>query len=90
MKHILTILAALSLALGTSFAGCGKTETDKGKLKAVNKEAKSITIDVAGKEVKRTLTPSTKGAEDLDKLVGKEVTVVSDFHNGKVESVAKG
>ena len=51
MKHILTILAALSLALGTSFAGCGKTETDKGKLKAVNKESKSITIDVAGKEV---------------------------------------
>ena len=90
MKHILTILAALSLALGTSFAGCGKTETDKGKLKAVNKEAKSITIDVAGKEVKRTLTPTTKGADDLDKLVGKEVTVISSIHGGKVESIAKG
>lgn len=49
MKHILTIVAALSLALGSSFAGCGKTETDKGKLKAVNAEKKQITIDVAGK-----------------------------------------
>jgi hypothetical protein len=88
MKHILTIVAALSLTLGSSFAGCGKTETDKGKLKAVNAEKKQITIDVAGKEVNRTLTPSTKGADGLDKLVGKEVTVVSS--HGKVESVAKG
>jgi hypothetical protein len=88
MKHILTIVAALSLALGSSFAGCGKTETDKGKLKAVNAEKKQITIDVAGKEVNRTLTPSTKGADGLDKLVGKEVTVVSS--HGKVESVVKG
>lgn len=88
MKHILTIVAALSLALGSSFAGCGKTETDKGKLKAVNAEKKQITIDVAGKEVNRTLTPSTKGADGLDKLVGKEVTVVSS--HGKVESVSKG
>jgi hypothetical protein len=42
MKHLLTILATLSLALGTSFAGCGKIDTDKGKLKAVNAEAKTI------------------------------------------------
>jgi hypothetical protein len=90
MKHILTILAALSLALGTSFAGCGKTNTDTGKLKAVNKESKSITIEVAGKEVKRTLTPSSKGAEDLDKLIGKQVTVVSSVHGDKIESIAKG
>ncbi len=88
MKHILTIVAALSLALGSSFAGCGKTETDKGKLKAVNAEKKQITIDVAGKEVNRTLTPSTKRADGLDKLVGKSVTVVSS--HGKVESVSKG
>lgn len=88
MKHLLTILAALSLALGSSFAGCGKVDTDKGKLKAVDKDAKSITVDVAGKEVKRTLTPTSKGAEDLDKLVGKDVVVTSE-HN-KVTSVAKG
>lgn len=88
MKHTLTIIAALSLALGSSFAGCGKSETDKGTLKAVNAEAKSITVEVAGKEVKRTLTPSSKGADGLDKLVGKAVTVVSE--HGKVTSVSQG
>ena len=88
MKHLLTILTALALTLGSSFAGCGKIETDKGKLKAVNKEGKSITIDVAGKDVKRTLTPSSKGADELDKLVGKEVVVTSS--HGKIESVSKG
>lgn len=88
MKHLLTILAALSLAVGSSFAGCGKVDTDKGKLKAVDKDAKSITVDVAGKDVKRTLTPTSKGAEDLDKLVGKDVVVTSE--HGKVTSVAKG
>ena len=87
MKHILTILATLSLALGSSFAGCGKIDTDKGKLKAVNAEAKSITIEVAGKEVKRTLTPSSK-TEGIDKLVGKDVVVTSS--HGKVEAVVKG
>lgn len=87
MKHILTVLTTLSLALGSSFAGCGKIDTDKGKLKAVNQEAKSITIEVAGKDVKRTLTPSSK-AEGLDKLVGKAVTVTSS--HGKVEAVTAG
>ena len=31
-----------------------------------------------------------EGAEDLDKLVGKEVTVISSVHGGKIESIAKG
>jgi hypothetical protein len=88
MKHILTILATLSLALGSSFAGCGKIDTDKGKLKAFNTEAKSITIEVGGKDVKRTLTPSSKGADDLKKLEGKDVVVTSS--HGKVESITKG
>ncbi len=88
MKHLLTILTALALTLGSSFAGCGKIDTDKGKLKSVNKEGKSITVEVAGKEVKRTLTPSSKGADELDKLVGKDVVVTSS--HGKIESVSKG
>lgn len=88
MKIILTVVTALTLAIGSSFAGCGKIDTDKGKLKAVNAEQKKITIDVAGKEVTRTLTPSSKGADKLDELVGKEVTVTSS--HGKVETVAKG
>lgn len=87
MKHILTILAALSLALGTSFAGCGKIDTNKGTLKAVNKEAKSITVDVDGKDVTLKLTPSSK-TEGIDDLVGKKVTVTSSHK--AVEAVTKG
>ena len=88
MKQILTILATLSLSLGTSYAGCGKTVTDAGKLKSFDKETKALVIDVSGKSVTRTLTPSAKGAADVEKLVGKKVTVVSS--HDKVESVTKG
>lgn len=76
MKHILTIVATLSLALGSSFAGCGKIDTDKGKLKAVNAETKTVTVEVAGKEVKRKLATSAK-TDEIAKLVGKDVTVTS-------------
>ncbi|CAN5858253.1 hypothetical protein BH11VER1_BH11VER1_24920 [soil metagenome] len=88
MKHTLIILATLSLALGSSFAGCGKTETDKGKLKAFVKDSKQIVVEVGGKEVTRTLTPSTKGLDAAETLIGKEVIVISS-HN-KVESVTAG
>jgi len=87
MKHILTILATLSLALGSTFAGCGKIDTDKGKLKEVNTEAKSITVVVGGKEVKRTLTPTSK-TEGMEKLVGKKVVVTSS--HGQVQAVTAG
>jgi hypothetical protein len=53
----------------------------------VNAEAKTITIDVAGKEVTRKLTPATK-AEDIEKLVGKDVVVTSS--HSKVETVKAG
>ena len=88
MKSTLTILAVLGLALTSSYAGCGKTETDVGKLKSFDKETKTLVVDVSGKEVKRTLTPSAKGAADVEKLVGKKVTVVSS--HSKVESIVKG
>lgn len=88
MKYALTILAVLGLALSSSYAGCGKTETDNGKLKSFDKETKTLTVDVSGKEVKRTLTPNAKGAADVEKLVGKKVTVVSS--HSKVESITKG
>jgi hypothetical protein len=88
MKYTIAIIAVLSLALGNTFAGCGKTVTNNGKLKSFDKETKVAVIDEDGKDVKVTLTPSSKGAEDVEKLVGKKVTVVSS-HN-KVESIKKG
>jgi uncharacterized lipoprotein YehR (DUF1307 family) len=88
MKHILTIIATLSLTLGLSFAACGKTVTDKGKLKSFDKETKTLVVEVDGKEVKRTLTPASKGGDTAESLVGKAVVVVSE-HN-KVDSVTAG
>lgn len=88
MKAILCTLAILGLSLASSQAGCGKTVTDTGKLKSFDKDAKALVIEVDGKEVKRTLTPTSKGADDVEKLVGKSVVVVSE-HN-KVDSVKKG
>jgi hypothetical protein len=88
MKTILCTLALIGLSVASSQAGCGKTVTDSGKLKSFDAEAKALVIEVDGKEVKRTLTPSSEGAADVEKLVGKKVVVVSE-HN-KIESVKKG
>ena len=89
MKHILSIVTILGLALGSSFAGCGITTTSTGKLKSYNKETKAIVIVVDGKEVKTVVKASTTGAADLAGLVGKNVTAVISKH-GYAESVAKG
>ena len=87
MKSILTTLTTLAvLGLSVSaFAGCGKTEETKGKLKSVDADSKSIVIEAEGKEVKLTLTAAVKNA---DKLVGKDVVAVSSHK--KVESLKKG
>ena len=87
MKHILLTLAFVGIAVSSATAGCGKTVTNKGKLKSFNAETKALVVEDGGKEVKLTLTASAKGADGLDKLVGKKVTVVSS--HGKVESVEK-
>ena len=88
MKHILSIVTILGLALGSSFAGCGITTTSTGKLKSYNKETKAIVIMVDGKEVKTVVKASTTGAADVAGLVGKNVTAVISKH-GYAESVAK-
>lgn len=85
MKTILGILTVLTLSVSSSFAGCGKTETDEGKLKSIDLEKKEVVITVKGKDVKRTLTPSSTGAAEAASLKGKKVTVVSS--HGKVESI---
>ena len=84
MKSILTTLAVLGLSV-SAFAGCGKTEETKGKLKSVDADSKSIVIEAEGKEVKLTLTAAVKNA---DKLVGNDVVAVSSHK--KVESLKKG
>lgn len=86
MKHILTIIATLGLALGSSFAGCGITTTTTGKLKSYDKETKTIVIVSGGKEVKTSVKANTAGADKLASLVGKNVTAIISKH-GYAESV---
>jgi C4-type Zn-finger protein len=87
MKSILTILAFLGLAISSASAGCGITTTTNGKLKSFDKEAKTIVIESEGKEVKTAVKASTKGADGLAALIGKDVTAVISKH-GYAESVA--
>lgn len=88
MKHILTLVSVLGLALGSSFAGCGITTTTTGKLKSYDKETKTIVIVSGGKEVKTVVKASTTGADAVAGLVGKNVTAVISKH-GYAESIAK-
>lgn len=87
MKLIITTLAAVALAAGSAVAGCGKVDTTKGKLKSFDAESKKVVVDVNGTEKSLTLTPSSKGADKADKLVGKEVTVKSE--HGKITEIGK-
>jgi hypothetical protein len=85
MKKLLTLIAAVSIMTGAAYAGCGKTETTKGKLQSYDAESKAIVVKGEdGKNVKLTLTPAVKG--DVNALVGKTVTVVSEHK--KVSSVS--
>jgi|GEM_PF-674297 len=88
MKKAASILAIISLGLGSAFAGCGKVVTNEGKLKSFDAATKAVVVEGKdGKEAKLTLTPSAKGAEDAEKLVGKNVKV--DSEHGKITSIAK-
>ena len=85
MKALLTTLAAISLAAGSVFAGCGKVDTTEGTLKSFDAEAKTIVVEGAAKPL--TITPSTKGADKVAKLEGKKVKVLSE--HGKVTEISK-
>ncbi len=84
MKQILLSLAFVGFAVSSATAGCGKTVTNKGKLKSFNAETKALVVEEGGKEVKLTLTASAKGADGLDKLVGKSVALGIDASSGLV------
>ena len=94
MKKLLSTLAIVAITGGAAFAGCGKTETDKGTLQTYDAEKKSVTIATAdGKTVTRTLTPTTKAtakdgkAAQADALKGKMVSVVSE--HGKIQTISE-
>jgi len=88
MKHLLTLAIALTLT-GAAHAGCGTKIPVAGKLAAYDKEKKELKV---GEEA-ITLAADAKiiGADGKDAkiedLVGKEVTVSTDKHTKKGESV---
>lgn len=94
MKKIFALLAALTIAAGSAYAGCGMKETESGKLTSYNKEAKSIVVELpGGKTATYTMTPATAtkdasgNAAKIEDLVGKSVQVVSEHK--KVDSVTE-
>ena len=89
MKKLLALTALLALSLGSADAACGKKVTSEGTLKSFDAATKTLTVESKdGKAATITLTPTTTGADALDKLVGKAVKVVSE--HGKADSVAAG
>ena len=90
MKKLL-ILAVTVMMAGASYAGCGVKIPVSGEAKAYDAEKKTLTV---GTEV-ITLAATAKitnaeGKEVAAKdLVGKQVTVSTDKHNKKGESVTE-
>jgi len=95
IKYLLPILAAFALVATSAYAGCGKKAASIGKIEAYDAETKTVTLKVmrtsdakeaAAKSAKLTLTPdSNVSGGDIEKLVGKQVSVVSE--HGKVDHV---
>lgn len=87
MKKILSLAAVLSLSLGSAYAGCGKIDTTEGKLKSFDAGTKVAVVETKAGEKKLTLTPTSKGGDKVEKMVGKDVKVQSS--HGKVTEIAK-
>lgn len=88
MNKAFALIAASTLALGSAYAGCGKVVTNEGKLKSFDAATKKVVVEGKdGKPATLTLTPTSKGADEAEKLVGKDVKV--DSEHGKITSIAK-
>ena len=94
MKKILALLAVAAIA-APAYAGCGKKVASVGTLSAYDAATKTLTMKVmrtndpkAKKSAtKITLTPASKvmGDAALDKLVGQQLSVISE--HGKADYV---
>ena len=89
MKTLLTIAFALTMA-GSSYAGCGIKVPVSGKLASYDKEKKEIKVGETAITLAATVKITDADGKEIkiEDLVGKEVTVSTDKHNKKGESVA--
>lgn len=88
MKKLLSILAVASLSFAPVFAGCGKIDTTEGKLKSFDPSTKVAVVETkSGGTKSLQLTPTSKGGDKAEKLVGKDVKVLSS--HGKITEIGK-
>lgn len=91
MKQILGIIAAIAIAAGSAYAGCGKKVTDSGEATSYDADTKTLTVKGAKKPFTiqaSTVVKNAAGEEvDISTLEGKKVEVVSE-HN-KADSVTE-
>jgi ribosomal protein L18E len=90
MKQLLTIAIALTMA-GSAYAGCGLKVPVNGKLSAYNKEKKELKVGEQAITLEATakITGADGKTAKIEDLVGKEVTVSTDKHTKKAESVSE-
>ena len=85
MKKLLALTAVLALGASAAHAGCGKVETTEGTLKSFDKETQTLKVEAKdAKVVTVTLTPTTKGADQVAGLVGKAVKVDAEHNKATV------
>jgi methionine-rich copper-binding protein CopC len=88
MKHLLSFALALTLT-ASAHAGCGVKVPVSGKVASYDKEKKELKVGEQAITLAATVKVTDADGKDvkIEDLVGKEVTVSTDKHNKKGESV---
>jgi len=89
MKKLIALAAALMVA-NASYAGCGLKVPVSGEVKAYSAEKKELTVGTTAVTLAATVKITDAQGKEVKAadLVGKKVTVSTDKHNKKGESVA--
>ena len=90
MKKLLTIAVTLMMAVA-SYAGCGIKVPVTGEAKSYDAEKKQLMVGTEAITLAATAKfTNAKGEEvKVTDLIGKQVTVSTDKHNKKGESVTE-
>ncbi len=90
MKKLLTLAVTLMMA-GASYAGCGIKVPVTGEVKSYDAEKKQLTVGTEAITLAATAKITNAEGKEVKAadLVGKKVTVSTDKHNKKGESVTE-
>lgn len=89
MKKLIVLAAALMVA-NASYAGCGLKVPVSGEVKGYSAEKKELMVGTTAVTLAATVKITDAQGKEVKAadLVGKKVTVSTDKHNKKGESVA--